>query len=972
MKLKIILIGLLLTLGILFAGDKIGMTVSKSTDAWILDKGTEKTNISVDDGKVCWTADTSAKSTISVKDDKNTTVGLVDLSKNGCFTLDSKSKFYTIDKIKIGEKTVTINVTLLENTDTCLETCYSIYEVCSNEKITPEYLRWTFKNDIGTLITPKYELSERTLTNITKTTLVFVGTTTTEELQPCGSELKDICRVNVTTPIYENKTVTASQYVYSIIDKEFTGCKNIRIEAKKRWNENVDNIPVIYGVSFSEFTWWNTSYISRVCLNITNNAFGYANYSIPITVPSTPNAYARFTSNASGSETECSWWAVKNESLNRVILTCPLNVSTAICMYYNNNTVVNNTQNISTACTLGDDFGEASVDATKWVTGGTPTTSGSVLLLNSNPEYIKSQQMVCTDNCTLESYSIIPDINAGLLIGLYNWSGDTQNYTIFFRTTNPTVTSIKTNTPTTTTITWNASYNIYTIKRTPSRNEFWFSQISVANHTTNIPIINLPVFHFNGGVQSISTDWTCVHNETNSNGLNFTMSAWSSEENYSAGDTTKPFVQIIYPTNNSNVTTANINFNYTATDETALDDCWYSIDVGGANTTIVGCTNTTITLTEGNHQIYLYANDTSGNLNSTWVNYTLDTVAPNVSIISPTNTTYNTLSINLEINSSSDNNTVWYNWNGTNTTYTGAGLVTFSEGVNTLSVWANDSFNNVNTSTVVFTTDTIVPFVSIISPTNNSLFTTYNITLNFTASDAHLSNCWYSQNSTNNVSLPGCTNISFLSTEGNHNLTLYANDSYGNLNSTFINYTVQINPVVNITTPTGLELIIKNWIAVNYTAIDDNLANCTYSLDGGARTLVAGCANITLSGLLSGDHTLNITSNDTYGYSGSDLVEFTIILYNSPEGAGGGGSSGMPITNDEEYVAVNETIIVASENNETITSPLMKNTFGLPNWFIIALIIEVITFFVRNPTIRVASALLLVFLIYTYFTGGVV
>ena len=44
-------------------------------------------------------------------------------------------------------------------------------------------------------------------------------------------------------------------------------------------------------------------------------------------------------------------------------------------------------------------------------------------------------------------------------------------------------------------------------------------------------------------------------------------------------------------------------------------------------------------------QYRTYANDTAGNVNSTSVMFTTDTIAPSISIVSPINTTYNNATI---------------------------------------------------------------------------------------------------------------------------------------------------------------------------------------------------------------------------------------------------------------------------------------------------------------------------------------
>ena len=78
--------------------------------------------------------------------------------------------------------------------------------------------------------------------------------------------------------------------------------------------------------------------------------------------------------------------------------------------------------------------------------------------------------------------------------------------------------------------------------------------------------------------------------------------------------------------------------------------------------------------------------------------------APDLQIISPTNTTYAnaTILVNISANDSTLDK-IWYNWNTTNYTYTTPLNITFNESSNTLTAWANDSLGNINSTNVTFT-----------------------------------------------------------------------------------------------------------------------------------------------------------------------------------------------------------------------------------------------------------------------------
>ncbi len=99
-------------------------------------------------------------------------------------------------------------------------------------------------------------------------------------------------------------------------------------------------------------------------------------------------------------------------------------------------------------------------------------------------------------------------------------------------------------------------------------------------------------------------------------------------------DITLPSVNLISPTN-STYNTTQIPLNYASSDAN-LQTTWYQYN--GTNTTLTG--NTTFTALDNNESVLiLWANDTVGNINSTSVTFTVDTTPPEVSIISPLNTT---------------------------------------------------------------------------------------------------------------------------------------------------------------------------------------------------------------------------------------------------------------------------------------------------------------------------------------------
>jgi len=180
-------------------------------------------------------------------------------------------------------------------------------------------------------------------------------------------------------------------------------------------------------------------------------------------------------------------------------------------------------------------------------------------------------------------------------------------------------------------------------------------------------------------------------------------------------DTTPPIVEINSPTNTTYPTAMQL-LNISASDNIAVDTIWYNYY--GTNVTYTSAHS--IPFDEGLYTIHAWANDSAGNIGTTSVTFTItiDATPPTVEINNPANTTYHTATQLLTI-SASDNfvvDTIWYNWDDTNVTYTSAHYITFDEGWNIIHAWANDSVGNTGTTSNIFFIDTIglnLTFISV-------------------------------------------------------------------------------------------------------------------------------------------------------------------------------------------------------------------------------------------------------------------
>jgi len=167
-------------------------------------------------------------------------------------------------------------------------------------------------------------------------------------------------------------------------------------------------------------------------------------------------------------------------------------------------------------------------------------------------------------------------------------------------------------------------------------------------------------------------------------------------------DTTPPTLTVVSP-RSTTYTTGEVNFEVSG--DEPLDSCWYNLDSLGdvfMNRIDADSFNASSgVLSEGGHNVIFGCNDSAGNIATigTPINFDVNNIPPMLTINSPLNQTYSTRFIQVDI--TSDGNSVWYDWNGTASLYIPE-TVRFNRWSNTLTAYANDSAGNINTQSVTF------------------------------------------------------------------------------------------------------------------------------------------------------------------------------------------------------------------------------------------------------------------------------
>ncbi|MEM3609584.1 MAG: hypothetical protein QW076_01590 [Candidatus Anstonellales archaeon] len=382
-----------------------------------------------------------------------------------------------------------------------------------------------------------------------------------------------------------------------------------------------------------------------------------------------------------------------------------------------------------------------------------------------------------------------------------------------------------------------------------------------------------------------------------------------SKQVYFTLDFTAPSVSITSPASNSYWNVASIPVTFTLSDSgsglNGICECGHNNTQFSCNTTGTNTVTYQVVGGDGQKTITIKAYDNAGNegQDSVMINY--DTTAPSVSITGPSvnGSWYNNqnLVINFTVNDASPVSCSWQTTTGTpnsgivlNCANDGSlnqiSGVTWSTGLNVITITVTDAAGNSRTEARSFGIDTVVPSISISSPPNGSLHGNSNVAIQFNVNDdlSAINQCWWSNDSGATNTTVSCGSGSGTITgvnwpDGVNNVILYVNDNAGNINRAAVQFTVDTTPpIVTITSPTNNSYIDKSSINITFVANDatSNLVQCKYSINSGIPTSI-DCSTglIQLSGLADGIYVVNVSAEDEAGNIGWTLLVMTIDTY---------------------------------------------------------------------------------------------
>ena len=351
-------------------------------------------------------------------------------------------------------------------------------------------------------------------------------------------------------------------------------------------------------------------------------------------------------------------------------------------------------------------------------------------------------------------------------------------------------------------------------------------------------------------------------------------------------DYSAPSISILDPKTGEFLNSSSLVVSWNGSDNIGIDhyeiriDSGSWIDVGSVTSYLIS------SLDDGNHTIFVRVFDGADHvgMDSVWV--VIDTVSPDIDILSPSNSSWHNSSVlNISWTANDVNIDHFMIMCSSNNTWIDMGLSTWarivleSDGEYYICVKAYDKAGNENISEIVVYVDITAPIISVLAPENNSyvnhtlVIIEWETKYDFSGIDHYeisYNDSWINVGTSNNYTCE----IS----EGKHIIYIKAIDNVGNIKIVVVNITVDITPpIIEILSPSMNETIENNNVTIMWSA-NDNFGILKYLvkindenwIDVGTET------SLVLEDLDNGEYVIIVKAIDLARNSNSTNVTFTV------------------------------------------------------------------------------------------------
>lgn len=287
---------------------------------------------------------------------------------------------------------------------------------------------------------------------------------------------------------------------------------------------------------------------------------------------------------------------------------------------------------------------------------------------------------------------------------------------------------------------------------------------------------------------------------------------------------------------------------------------------------------------DDNYTIEVNATDDLGNKRRSYFNVTIDSIKPEIILISPFNNSViepgDTLDFDVtDANLKSANYRKNYGPEIPLDASFNINTTTWLDGPYRIDIIADDFADNSNSTYYNFTVVTL-PVIELITPVNNSIIKEGTL-IYFSIEDGNLDEVNYSKNAEENQTLESPYIIDTAGwPDGNYIIEIHAIDLMDNYNSSWYAFTVDSTPPDILLNIYSNNSVILPGIILDFDILDPNLNTVTYSIDGGGPDPFLQPYDIDTDGWEDGTHSIEITATDIAG--NENISELNIIVDSTP------------------------------------------------------------------------------------------
>lgn len=353
-------------------------------------------------------------------------------------------------------------------------------------------------------------------------------------------------------------------------------------------------------------------------------------------------------------------------------------------------------------------------------------------------------------------------------------------------------------------------------------------------------------------------------------------------------DIESPYVAVENPEVGAVLNTGQVTVSWSGSDDlSGVDHYEISVDSGPWSSCYLA-TSEVLDVDDGHHLVEVMAVDRAGHQFTDSVDFTVDTSAPVVQILSPAQGFLSSSTALVEWQGSdSGTGIVGFHlsldgqivYSGADTSFA---IGPIADGLHELEITAEDGAGNLGTDSIQFTIDTVAPTLAIISPYEGEELGSSEVTVAWDGEDltSGISGYWMSVDS-GAWSFMGSvetTSIGPLS-DGYHQIDLRALDNADNQAMASVHFTIWTGILeIEITSPSEGEILAGDSVTVewDFSGSPFGLDHFELRLDEGTWTDVGSQNFLTLSSLETNTHSVEVRVFDGEGNTAMDVVTFEI------------------------------------------------------------------------------------------------